>query len=111
MASLWSRLFTFNPLRSITFGAIVAAVLTFLVQHFDPSALTPTGAQIWGVIVAVMGFGLRRAIGSAQQASAAHAQELEQLRAWLEGTSGGNRSPLPPRDLAGKFLASGPSNG
>jgi hypothetical protein len=111
MKSLWSRLFTFNPLKSITMGAIVAALLTFLVQHFDTSSLTPSGEQAWGLIVAVVGFGLRRAQGKAEQAAAAHRDELAELRTWLEEATIVKRPPLPPRDPAGKFTTSGTSDG
>lgn len=67
----------FNPFKSLTIWGALGAVLGMLLQHFDPTALGPTGTTILqaaGVMVGALG--LRNAHAKGVQEIAGFVQDL-----------------------------------
>lgn len=55
MKALLAKLFTGNPVGSITLASLLSLGGTYLATHFDVTKLTPTGAAIYTVLVSVVG--------------------------------------------------------
>lgn len=44
-----------NPLKSITLTGVLTLLGGYLLAHFDPTMLTPTGATVYAVVAGALG--------------------------------------------------------
>lgn len=55
MKSLLAALLKGNPLKSVTLTGLLTLIGGYLMAHFDPSLLTPTGATVYAVVAGALG--------------------------------------------------------
>lgn len=55
MKGILSTFLKGNPLASVTLSGLLTILGSYLIAHFDPSALTPTGVTVWAIVSAGIG--------------------------------------------------------
>lgn len=50
-----AKLFNGNPFASATLTSVLSAIGGYALAHFNPGALTPTGATIFGIATSILG--------------------------------------------------------